>query len=255
MHDPKTVAHEIYLGKKRKKNGRYRSPLLTIWHVDPEKDGTDDSCGWFMRCRHGDPEMLKKIRSSIEFDFDRTFKSDDSGTTYYTGYFSPNSGMPNMSVHGIVLDMFNKAAWQFFKYNKKKHTKWMKDNLYEIMQFAENPVDSLRDEINGTFRIGTGSKWKREEALDHYSSIIYGWLLRSTRKWYQHPKWHIRHWQVQFHPFQRIKRRYWDKCCVCGKRGFKGSSAYGNWEGTKIWHSHCDKTAKLAPKPPESDSE
>lgn len=24
-----------------------RSPLITIWHVDPQKDGTDDSCDWF----------------------------------------------------------------------------------------------------------------------------------------------------------------------------------------------------------------
>lgn len=36
MHDPKTVAHEI-----RIKNWH----LVTIWHVDPETDGTDDSCG------------------------------------------------------------------------------------------------------------------------------------------------------------------------------------------------------------------
>ena len=37
MHDPKTVAHEIKL------LGHY---FITIWHVDPETDGTDDSCGW-----------------------------------------------------------------------------------------------------------------------------------------------------------------------------------------------------------------
>ena len=37
MYDPKTIAHEIKLF------GRY---FITIWHVDPERNGTDDSCGW-----------------------------------------------------------------------------------------------------------------------------------------------------------------------------------------------------------------
>lgn len=34
MYDPWTVAFSLY-------------PFLTIWHKDPEKDGTDDSCDWF----------------------------------------------------------------------------------------------------------------------------------------------------------------------------------------------------------------
>lgn len=245
MHSPEVVAFEIYLGRKQKKNGQYRSPIITIWHNDPCKDGTDDSCGWFMRERHGNTEILKKIRSAIDFDFDRTFKSDSSGTTYYTGYFSPKSGMPNMSVQGIALDMFGKAAWEFFKYDRKKQKKWMNDNLFDILHFAENTVDSLRDNILGTFRIGTGEEWKRENELTHYATIIYGFLLRSNRKWYQHPKWHIHHWSINFHLLRQLKRRYWDKCCVCGKRGFKGS-AYCDWSGTKIWHGECDRSAKVA---------
>jgi hypothetical protein len=46
MHDPMTVAHELHL------------PILgevTIWHVDPEADGSDDSCDW-----HG----LRKTRAN-----------------------------------------------------------------------------------------------------------------------------------------------------------------------------------------------
>lgn len=46
MHDPMTVAHEIrYPWFERRKNGGRRHRLfITIWHVDPETDGTDDSC-------------------------------------------------------------------------------------------------------------------------------------------------------------------------------------------------------------------
>jgi len=53
MHDPMTVAHEIrrpWADKKPMMGGfRYYPSLVTIWHVDPEKDGTDDSCDWFYR--------------------------------------------------------------------------------------------------------------------------------------------------------------------------------------------------------------
>src|SRR5438270_11469354 len=54
MHDPMTVAFEIRSPIKRKSNlwpKGYRKSLITIWHVDPETDGTDDSCDWFNRKR------------------------------------------------------------------------------------------------------------------------------------------------------------------------------------------------------------
>lgn len=248
MHDPKTVAHEIYLGSKKKKNGHYRNAFITIWHNDPETDGTDDSCGWFMRSRHGNPKMLKQIKSAIESDFDRTYVSESSGTLYITGYFTPITGKPVMSTIGIVINMFYVAAFRFFKNNRRKANRWMQNNLFDIIHFAENPTDSLKDDVLGTFRHGTGEKWNREESLNNYANIIYGYLLRSTRKWWQHPRWHIHHWSIQFHPLQNLKRRYWDKCCKCGKRGFK-SSAMGDWHGTKLWHQECDDSAKN-PCPP-----
>lgn len=244
MHDPMTVAHEIYLGRKKKKNGRYGSPLITIWHVDPEKDGTDDSCGWFMRARHGDKDMRERIKKALDFEFDRVFVSD-SGTTYHLGHFHPNTGRPNFSVHGIVLNMFTIAAWNFFNYNRRKHDRFMRKYLYDILQLAENTTDSMRDSIKGTFR--GSEKWDREEALNGYTGTVYSWILRHTRPWYKHPRWHIHHWKIVFHPWQKFKRRYWDKCCVCGKRGFKGA-AIGDWYGNKIWHSECD-TSRVVPTP------
>lgn len=50
MHDPMTVAFDIAFPKfwrKKKRGGwRPRLHLVTVWHVDPETDGTDDSCKW-----------------------------------------------------------------------------------------------------------------------------------------------------------------------------------------------------------------
>ena len=247
MHSPEVVAHEIYLGRKQKKNGQYRNPFITIWHKDPETDGTDDSCGWFMRARHGDDKTRAEIRKALDSNFDSTFVSDNA--VYITGYFSPD-GTPNMSTSGITIQMFYRAAFVYFKHDRKKTKKWMQNNLFEIINFAENPVDSLYSEITGQFRIGCGEKWNREKALDHYVSVIYGWLLRETRPWYKHPRWHIHHWSIQIHPLRNLKRRYWDKCCKCGKRGFKGA-AMGNWNGDKIWHEACDNSAKSTNNPTE----
>jgi hypothetical protein len=47
MHDPLTVALEIKYPWKRKTSlGSYRESFITIWHKDPCKDGSDNSCDW-----------------------------------------------------------------------------------------------------------------------------------------------------------------------------------------------------------------
>jgi hypothetical protein len=52
MHDPQAVAFTINFPWYRtahigKTPWRYWHPFITIWHVDPETDGSDDSCDWF----------------------------------------------------------------------------------------------------------------------------------------------------------------------------------------------------------------
>jgi hypothetical protein len=55
MHDPMTVAFEIrypwrHYRKRERRNAfdkSYRASFITIWHLDPESDGSDDSCDWF----------------------------------------------------------------------------------------------------------------------------------------------------------------------------------------------------------------
>ena len=53
MHDPMTVAFEVKYPWRDKSSGTtklfpkgYRRTFITVWHVDPETDGSDDSCGW-----------------------------------------------------------------------------------------------------------------------------------------------------------------------------------------------------------------
>jgi hypothetical protein len=227
MHDPMTVAHEIK-NPFAKKDGGYRPSLITIWHVDPEKDGTDDSCGWFMRARHGDEELLKKIIREFDFNFQHNYWFDEDKK-------------PKFSVSAIVLNMYEVVLWNYYKHDRSKIKSFFRKHLAGILLFAENPTDSLSDTITG--------RWGFEKA-DHYARVIYGDILRKNQKWYQHPRWHIHHWKLQFHPYRELKRRYWDKCSVCGKRGFKGSgSAHTNWSGTEIWHAECDKNNRRVVTP------
>lgn len=228
MHSPETVAFEIRIGKKEKKDGNYRMPILTIWHIDPEKDGTDDSCGWFIRARHVDQAVLDKIRK--EFQFNQEYWFDKEGKQIF-------------STIGTLMEMYRTAAWIHFKHNRKKTDAFMRKHCANIISFAENPHDCGGDDITGKFYLSTNSDLLSPDRFNGMAGMVYTDIIRKERKWYQHPKWHVHHWKFQFHPIQQLKRRWWTKCCKCGKRGFK-SSAMSNWEGTRIWHQECEEHSK-----------
>lgn len=235
MHDPCTQAFSIKSPFKNKHG--YRNELITIWHVDPCKGpGGDDTCGWFMRSYHGDQEVLKKIISRFDFDWDRTYTSEDSGKVYFCGYFYPHpTGSNHHSVHAIALNLFLLAACEVFG-TRKKASKWMSKHLFEILMFAENPVDSLHDGFTCKF----GNDSRREERIERIASCIYGWILRKEQAWYQHPCWHVHHWKLQVHFLQKFKRAFVDKCKKCGK-GFKwNESVCTDWNRTAIWHDRCE---------------
>lgn len=253
MHDPKTLAFEIYLGKKKNKKGHYRTPLIQIWHEDPCVKGDDDSCGFFLRLKHADKNVYEKIVKGFEFEWDRIYTSEtknkyDEYVTYNRGWFSPE-GDNILSVQGIVFNMYLYASKIVFNpYDKispekawKLSWKFMNKNHIHITYFAENNVDSMKDIILRTFQRGCDIEYtseKRMEMIRECAEIVYMDILRRTRKWYQHPRWHIHHWRISFPFLRTLKRRYIDKCYVCGK-GFKNSDIHSDWDGTKLWHGKC----------------
>jgi hypothetical protein len=94
MHDPMTVAFEIrYPWKKYGPEARnefernYRESFITIWHVDPEKDGSDDSCRWFRR------KLTKEESAYAERLIDNEI---DNLRSYFCEYVSnPDSPSPD----------------------------------------------------------------------------------------------------------------------------------------------------------------
>lgn len=255
MHDPMTQAFEIRQFWKRKNKWGYRPAFITIWHVDPEKDGSDDSCGWFKRARHGDKDTLERIVKRFEFDWDRVYKSGD-GKTYHRGYFTEGSyPAPVMSTHGIVLNLFFLAAIEHFDAGREKWGKsrnkamrFLQSNLASILLFAENPTDSMHDGIMGTFGRDQGYN-ARDEWIRDTAACVYGWILREERPWYRHPRWHFWHWKVNIHAVLNFKRWAFSRCQKCGKGfawGYAPVSTCWDSEGPKwfrsekyVEHSDC----------------
>lgn len=251
MHDPSTVAFTIRYPWRAYRKGadrsdferNYRHPFVTIWHEDPESDGTDDSCGWFMRSRHGDDAALARIVKRFESDWDRMFKSD-GGNSYRAGYFDPTSGLPVLSPIGTTINLFFVAAVEHFG-GRARAARFMQTNLFEIINFAENLHDSLHETLTGKF----GAPDKREYRIRSMASTVYGWILREERAWYRHPKWHVWHWRVQVHPWQNIRRLLLTRCCKCGGMFRYGESPCTNqWDRdrpkflcgeTGLYHSDC----------------
>lgn len=260
MHDPKSVAFEIKNPFFKKDKYGYKPSVITIWHNDPCTDSTDDSCGSFIRERHVPKKIIEDVVKEFESEWDITFKGEgENGFIYNRGWFNPE-GENIVSVRGIVLNMYIYAAKIALNPDGKigpgkmwdKAFKFINDNYAQIMYFAENNRDSMRDNIVRTFQIGCNvayTKSKRQEMIHECASIIVCDILRRTRPWYKHPRWHIKHWSFQVHPIQNLKRRYWDKCCKCGKREFK-ESAMSDWYGTSLWHQKCDGSlnAKVIPE-------
>lgn len=219
MHDPHSMVFNL-------------ENVLTIWHKDPECDGTDDSCGWFIRSRHCDQVKLKQIASDFAYQWSHGVPC---------GWFAEN-GEPNFSPQAIAIGMFRVAANIHFGHWSNRANEFLAEHVFEILFFAENNFDSLCTFI--TQHYGRDSQATVSSRSMEAARIVYSWICRADRPWWKHPRFHFWHWKIQFHPWQRLRRRWWDKCCVCGKRGFKGS-AIGNWEGDKIWHQECD--SKLRP--------
>jgi len=190
----------------------FQNKILWLWHVDPERDGTDDSCGWFIRARHCDKTKLEKLK--------KRFKSE-------WGTWRENK----IGYQATILEMFNVASRIYFNESWSKSTRFMRKYLFDILLFSENGVDSLH--VNFDLR----EPWEMAD-------IIYAWIARIDRPWYKHPRWHFWHWRLRLEFVLALKRRYWDKCCKCGKRGFPPGcgGAFGSWNNNDLWHGNCDST-------------
>lgn len=215
MHDPMTVAFEIRRpwSEKRKLPGgpRYFPSLITVWHVDPETDGSDDSCDWFGRHLSEKAKALADEMASWEESFPYYFTAP--ATVRNPRYPSPAS-IGAGDCLGFVLSVFMTAAWRLEKRELDSR------DIRNAISVAVGANDNFQHSFT-----------EQNKPRDTFRLVIAAYL-RTRRPWWKHPRWHIWHWQIQWHFGQRLARFLFSRCAQCGKRFSWGYTPVGSWNGT-----------------------
>jgi hypothetical protein len=210
----------------------YTNKYITIWHKASD-------CEFFIRAKDGNKETLNRIVKRYESEFKDLF--DDEGE-------------PRLSTIGIGLNLFKLCAWEHFNHSEYKTKNFMRKNLYEIMLFVENTIDSLHTSIiSNKLRVRYFASNKQDK-INEFAYCIYGWVLRADRSWYRNPRWHIHHWCIQIHPWQTLRRYLFTRCAHCGKSFHYGESPHcKQWDNPKpkifksevnVYHKECIKELK-----------
>ena len=177
MHDPETLAFSLYLG---------RFNLLNVWHVDPCRGASDDSCGWtFPRLTTAQHQAMKDLgwwegreRHYLRYPF-KQYRAEvaDREALYRAAILLVAKALRVRMSFGDASTM---AAERFgvggcegpdrlFCFLPGYHTNHADDR-------AEDRADHWRQECTAIARL----------------------ILLRHRRWWQHPRWHFWHWKLTF---------------------------------------------------------
>jgi len=215
MHDPLTVAHTIPNVFVPKRHG-YRRPLVTIWHKDPETDGTDDSCDWF------GGKLTKDQASRL-----RTVARDEAREPWFAAHAGKKIDDP------VAAETLARGAYLMTARVLRVDVS-LDEATRETALLIHNPIDNCRSVfayVSGYHGNTSDDAYWREENAMHLFQIMAGRILRNRRRWYRHPRWHLSHWKIQIHGVQHFKRWAFSRCGTCGERFSWGYSPVGPWGG------------------------
>jgi hypothetical protein len=196
MHDPSTLAWEIkspFLTKTNDKHS-YRKALVKIWHIDPQTDGSDNSCGWSTpKLTNEQLKECKRITSDLVCDsFNKLERPPDS---YRDKYKAKNA-------HNTVYTAYIQVGWRLFR--KRNLSRKHLDNLMGLMFHS---WDSLRME-------GEVDMFDIERLVICTARSF----AKIQRPWWKEPKFHVHHFEIQIPFLSSFKRWAFSRCCKCGKR-------------------------------------
>ena len=279
MHDPMTVICTIpfpwyHTSKLGKSTYRYWHPFITVWHVDPERGGSDDSCGWFT------PPLTKTQREIVQ-----TLASDEARDPWFMS-LSAKSNQNPVECESYLRGAFLLVSRCFENRKCLRRPVTLEEATMWASIMTHNSVDNFRSSLaflsgwhGNWYRDGEPNtveedKWFREQNARGFFGAIAGYILRERRPWYRKPRWHVIHWkrirdytkevpgwdasmdwrekhpykywglpvpvvgwQLQIHPLQAFKRWAFSRCSKCGKRFKWGASVGSNsWNGTgPLW--------------------
>lgn len=238
MHDPSTVAfHVRYPWGHRNPINRhfYFDTFITIWHEDPETDGSDDSCGWsYAKLTKTERDAFSKIADQ-EYStiFERQVR-EAQGASYARVCFEP-------SCYDAIY-----WSWRRIAHEHRPDTLWKfgvklsAAELEYIYQLSALPFDNLRM----SFREVVDA-----DAFRSFFLNVARLYKTFHRPWYKHPRWHFWHWRLQIHPWQQLRRWLLTRCAGCGKRFRYGESPVSHgWDTPRpkfmrgevgLYHSDC----------------
>ena len=240
MHDPMTQAFQIfglrglYYRWKRdrvlNKDGKWldvpwKSPIITVWHCDPERDGSDDSCGW----------------SHVRLSKDDLAWAQKEATKECTDWLSDEYSTINLW-HAGNLELLA-AAWTWARWRTRDVSRW-KPLSHRDLSECVRLLSNAHDNLHATLRAA------REERNIERLLICCLRLYRTKyRPWYRHPRWHLWHWKITIEPVRDIKRFLFSRCEKCGQRFRYGyAPVTTQWNNTgprwfkgerKVFHSKC----------------
>ena len=240
-----TVAWEIrsLINRKSKMFPKgYRNSLVTVWHVDPERGGSDDSCGFgYVRLTKSQIERLKNASWSEGRNphFLRCQSKTWDGTVEEAECLR----------RGLILLVCRVLR---IKYSWDQVCRHAAESIH-----IENYVGKAGDGF--CFLPGYHSNSKKDserDREDHFHQILCGVarnILTELRPWWRHPRYHFWHWKIQVHGLQSFKRWAFSRCCKCGGRFHWGySPVSNNWNSqgprwfrgeTDVYHSDCNRPA------------
>src|SRR5688572_5406081 len=240
MHDSMTVAFEIKWPIPRTvtlasgHSWKDHYTLITIWHKDPESDGSDNSCGYSV------PKLTNRERKII----DEVVKWEESFPYYSSPYLPVTQVDPkydySQQLAGDCLAHIA-GAWQYIAWARDKRRNLTAGEWWRVVSLATHPHDNLRAILSD----------KEEDADDRvrrFFSFVMCHYLGYHRPWYKHPRFHLHHWQIQCHPVQNLKRWLFSRCAGCGKRFEWGYCPTSGWDSRgplwfksepKVYHTEC----------------
>lgn len=236
MHDPMTVAFEIRYpwaeSRRTLKSGRirvYRAPFVTVWHVDPETDGSDDSCGFTL------PHLTTRNRERLA-----ALAWKEKRHPYFLRSESKEWEGSRTEAEALYRALLLHVA------EAVGVTMTFEEAARRASTAIHNP-GSGDAASRFCFLPGYHTNFQRDSEDDrerHFLGIVCGmgrWILFDRRPWYRRPRWHVWHWKIQVHPWQKLRRWLFTRCGQCGERlGWSEAGTTYSWSGSgPVFHDRC----------------
>lgn len=183
MKDNETLAFRVKLPLPGRDsfNQRRHLTVLEIWHRDPR----NHRCGWaFPRLTKSQTAMLRSMAEG-EAKFGPWFLRDRAKQSR-----RPEEAETMLrALVVLIADRFD------IKITTEEAT-------LTAIRLLHEPYDNVRSSL--CFLPGYHSNFAEDRELDREEHMLEVLccvamnLLREKRRWWQHPRWHVRHWKISF---------------------------------------------------------